>query len=212
MALAGNITLNGAPAQPKEKEAFFKNPLIHTLDAPRFGGTTIGIDGPTIHDMLWLIKEMKIMVQGTAERNSQMVRKYQFEGKSYTLGELVKIESDFTPAQRQAFGETLHIARRDFEVKTHVFLVQIQLLKTLVVDLIDEWCETSKKPDSFLRIWGNLKDDEFDYFHTHVTSARQLVQFMGDLKDFLTKLIQSCPHAWAEFEAHQKEYAAQKKH
>ncbi len=196
----------------KQQEIFFKNPVIHKLDGIKLGSASIGIDGPTIHDMLWLIKQMKIMVQGTADRNSPVVKKYEFEGKSYTLGELVKLEDTLTPEQRAAFnGTTLHIARQDFEVKTHVFLIQIRTLKALVVELIDEWCETCHKQDSLLKVWGSQEvGTEFDYFHKHVSSARQLVQFMADLKDFLTKLIQSCPNAWEEFEAHQKEYA--KKH
>jgi hypothetical protein len=233
---------------------FFENKIIKSLDAMDVGfGVTVGIDGKTIHDMLWLIDNINIIVRGhkdpiTKQLSPKYVYKEQdpathiFMNAPSTLFDLVHEEELLSP---QALAETkealakkytnknlfekqweeveaihaqknnllqkkIAYVRTDFLNITHIFMQQMHLLEKLVAQLINEWCERSNRQNSFFKKWymRDKSEDEIVFFHKHMTSPKELILFMGDLKDFLTKLIHSCPRAWAEFLKNKDQYAA----
>jgi hypothetical protein len=230
----------GAPHNiPQVIEPFFENEIIHKLDGAKIGTVTYGIDGPTIHDMLWLLQKMNGIVMGHKNEAGVLVKKYLFEDKPCTLHELYKIEKTLsdkaveekrqallkscrgeTPVFKQRWQEveqqrahqlaeiqkTLAVIRKDFEVTTTAFMMQVNIFKSLICQLIEEWCVRTKRQDTFLLTWHQAEGDVFGLFHKEITSAQKLLQFMADLKDFLTKLVHSCPRAWKEFVENQEVY------
>lgn len=192
-------------------ERFFENEIIRKLDAPKLGTVTYGIDAPTIHDILWLLQMMNDMVLGHKDAQNKTVKKYQFESQPCTLLELYKAEKKELKLQRPdkllEIQKTLAVIKKDFEQTTTPFMMQVRIFKDLICELIREWCTRTKREDSFLLTWHGAKEDEFAIFHKEINSAADMFQLMADLKDFLTKLVHSCPRAYAEFEAHQTEYA-----
>jgi hypothetical protein len=73
-----------------EREPFFKNPIIQKLDCMKIGSVTIGIDGKTIHDVLWLISEIRIIQTGVKDSKNKIIEKrYQFNNEWCALHDLV---------------------------------------------------------------------------------------------------------------------------
>lgn len=230
---------------PKKFEPFFENEIIHKLDCAKIGTATYGIDGPTIHDMLWLIDRMNAIVIGDKKETGIIHKKYTFEGEPCTLHDLFIIEKslqDKAMAEKRAAllktcrGETalfkqrweeieqarvrrqelvtktLEIIRKDFEKTVTPFMMQVGIFKGLICDLIKEWTDRTHREGSFLLTWHQADHDVFKLFHNEMTSAHKMLQFLADLKDFLTKLIHSCPRAWKDFFEHQEQFATHKNH
>lgn len=191
-------------------ESFFHNEIILKLDAPKLGTVTYGIDGPTIHDILWLLQMMNDMVLGHKDAQNKTIKKYQLDSQPCTLLELYKAEKKELKLRRPdkllEIQKTLAVIKKDFEQTTTPFMMQVRIFKDLICELIREWCTRTKREDSFLLTWHGAKDDEFAIFHKEINSAEDMFQLMADLKDFLTKLVHSCPRAYAEFEAHKDNY------
>src|SRR5258708_30297358 len=77
-------------------EPFFENEIVRKLDGAKIGTATYGIDGPTIHDMLWLIDQMNGIVMGHKDDKGVLVKRYQFENEPCCLHDLFTIEKSLS--------------------------------------------------------------------------------------------------------------------
>ncbi len=188
-----------------------ENTRIQKFDELKVGHSTVGIDGALIHDMLWVIDMINSIQHGTQQHNTlRSTKKYSFEGCHCTLEQLADKESDTKYLYKKTdIHDTLNMVKQDFnETVTH-FMQQL-IVKTVICDAIDEWCEKSNRNNSLLKIWATTNKEEFDVVYHSITSAASLNLFLTDLKDFLTDVIHSCPRAWNDFLEHKEEYATLK--
>lgn len=86
--------LLGINPQPRVKrEPFFKNDLVSKLDCWKIGSAVVGIDGPTIYDMLWLVNEINFVEIGRKNPKTQeFEKKYTFNDHHICLHDLVVAE------------------------------------------------------------------------------------------------------------------------
>jgi|SRR5579859_4986189 len=240
----GTIYTITPPAVAAREEAFFeKNKWIPQIDCRKVMGATVGIDGPTIFDMMWLINEINFIERGKkSPKTNQLEKKYKYKDNLYSLADLVveeeKLNMNFEQKKEQIINEYNHthddhvyqqtlaaleqeytaeqatlqkvlaLIRTDFLGKTEGFMKQIRLLKQIVCELLDEWCDRRERQDSFLREWGRMESNEKEEFNSHINSFAKLHLFLLDLKSFLVDLIHSCPRAWQEFIDNKEAYAA----
>jgi hypothetical protein len=92
---------------------------------------------------------------------------------------------------------TLGTVQQDFVKKTACFMPQIRILKSLILELIREWSERTKRQQSFLLRWASIDNEEEAI--KEMKSAAEFNDFVNDLKDFLKKLMQSCPKALEDY-------------
>lgn len=104
-------------------------------------------------------------------------------------------------------NHTLSLMKHDFMVYTRPFLRQIQGIKPMLCELIQEWSVRCNKPSSLLITWGQVNGNEEEFFKDTVKSAREIRSFLYELADFLSKLIRSCPKALEEYRTNMGSYA-----
>ncbi|MDP3889089.1 MAG: hypothetical protein Q8Q25_00920 [bacterium] len=140
------------------------------------------------------------------ERTSEGTRmgNYLFQGKKYNVIELRALEEQLfqnngqenlkTPEQLRPLLETI---KKEFLVISSAHKEQARIGKSFIAILMTESCNKHNRKDSLLRIWAHAKTqrDEDDIFEKHVLTFKSLVLFLGDISNFLTDLINSCPKA-----------------
>lgn len=82
------------------------NDLITQLDCRKILGTVVGIDGPTIYDIVWLIGEINYIEKGRKNTKTGIIdKKYKYSNGLYSLADLVteedKINSQFEHQKEQ---------------------------------------------------------------------------------------------------------------
>lgn len=190
-----------------EHKPFFIGGMIEQLDCIHLGHITMGITGTTIHDLLYLIRQIDMIQKGIKNpQTKELVKKYTLSNQRYGLHDLALMEKQLNSGLNPLQQELLETIKDEFLGKTKVFIAQIRLLKKYVVELIDEWCERRNRADSFLLRWNSQTSNEEEEFHIHVRSFVKLDQFLSDLRLFLTDLIHSCPKAWQDFLANKDKY------
>jgi hypothetical protein len=96
--------------------------------------------------------------------------------------------------------EVLKKIRSDFIEVNAPFMEQTMGTKTLLLQLIEEFCCKHNLPRSFLLEWASVPDgDEIPFFEQSMTNTRILAQFCADLTLFLEDLVNSCPKGMAQF-------------
>jgi hypothetical protein len=182
------------------------NKRIKKFDDKKIGQIHVGIDGALIHDMLWVIDVINSIQHGSRQHNTEhSLKLYTFEGTSYSLDQLRRKEAE---EEKKDFSAVVEHIKTDFHNTVTHFMQQL-IVKTVICNAIEEWCDKSDRPESVLKRWAKTNKEEFESIYHHITTAADLHTFLTDLKEFLTDVINSCPRAWNEFLEHQDEYAAQ---
>ena len=170
----------------------FKNPVIHLLD-----GINFMIDGVAIHDMLVVIKKATTMHTGRRV-GKNMVGNYTFNNQLYAIKDLAQIE-EIQPDSKQ-LNKILLKSKHDFIAVTASFVDGIETAKTLILDLMHEFCERRNRPNSIILTWANAKaGGEEEVFSEAVKSFKDFDEFLGDLTLFLKDLVHSCPKAQEQY-------------
>lgn len=183
-----SIALGSITTHAVEHEPFFESEFIQHVDAVKVGTITIGIDGATIHDMLWII--------ATINRSTR------------SLNNLDALEDQpLTADEPVALAQSLDLVKRTFLEQTSPVMQQL-FVKILAHHLIEEWSHKAQRSDSLLTQWSNTSKEEFEQSFLAISSTQELATFMEDLKHFLSKIIASCPRAWKEFHDNQEYYAS----
>ncbi len=187
-----------------------ENHRIQQFDERKIGSLTVGIDGALVHDMLWVIDTINSIQRGTQQHNtSRSIHTYDFAGGHCTLEQLASKEKNAdSQCKHLDLRATIERVKNDFGETVSHFMQQL-IVKTIICDAIEEWCTKSDREESLLKTWAATNKEEFDAVYHEIESAETLNLFLNDLKDFLTDVIKSCPHAWQDFLEHKEHYAAQ---
>lgn len=196
-----------------EHEAPLKSEVLKCID-----GTAL-MNEYTIHKIIYIGQEISKFQNGLVDKKKPNERKanHNFQGKVYTLKELVKVEQTHEEKYRQLkdrnvtqyeaelkpVKEVLAKLKEEFVAITNPFLGDARGTHQQMMELIKEFCQKRKRPDSVLLTW-NKAGNEQDSFRTHVTSLKLLDTFCSDLTLFLQDLIRSCPKSFALFKEWEK--------
>jgi hypothetical protein len=172
------------------------------------------IDKSKIKDMIHLGRAIKKLQFGTYDTQSkQYTGMYLYKNQKYALKQLTDIEQEeekkheyLKQTNQLAYDQhmhelhkILHKAIEDFGNITRPFLGKARLVKSLMVQLIDEWCTKTKRYNSGLAAWSHLDGNEQEAFIHNVKTFHDLDAFCSDLTGFLASMIKSCPKAYNQY-------------
>lgn len=185
-------------------------------------GFALGVNGTTVGMIMRLRLDLNKRRLGKTSAAQKAVGSYDFEGKKYTMAELVDIEKKLVQSNSAADQQRLKALRvtltkviEDFVELTKPFLADARGAKGQMIVLITEWAHKAHRSNSHLLEWANVEEGkEASTIHQKLTTITLFEQFVDDLLYFLETLLRSCPKACAQFkemmEQKQKEQAAAK--
>lgn len=185
-----------------------ESPLLKIID-----NFPAGITPKRIAQMVKTRAITKVMLDGTLMRSSHTKGWYIYCGEPHSVAQLQKIEPKLEEAQKngtltkeelahaqQELAQCLAKAKLDFEEEASQFMEQGRAIRETTMIFIKESCAKRNRPDSFLLNWGTAEEGkEMEDFHKGINSFNDLALFYSDLVKFLEDMIESCPHATAEF-------------
>lgn len=182
----------------------FENRPLNNVLLIQFDGFPGGMDGKNVSMMVHIMQETSGMLHGDLE-NNQLIGRYMFEGKQYSIHGLKRLEGakkiQADPALKTKLNNLFAEIREDFLVMVKPFLYQAQGAKQITLKLMEEWAENRNRADSFMLSWNHQPEgSELEIFRLEVTSFAQLELFCKDLLSFLDDLISSCPRGWHQYE------------
>lgn len=183
-------------------------------------GFALGVNGTTVGMIMRLRLDLNKRRVGKTSASQTVVGFYDFEGKKYTLSELVAIEKKLMQSNSASDQKRLQTLRQclskiitDFVELTKPFLADARGAKGQMIVLITEWASRAHRGDSHLLEWANVEEGKESYaMYQKLTTIALFEQFVDDLLYFLETLLRSCPKACSQFkemmEQKQKESAA----
>lgn len=169
----------------------------------------ITINNNQLHDMS-LEQAAKYVIEQLEKKNCcktySQTMQYSYNNNSYSIKDLTKLESAFKNmpgnGQTQELKNDLQIAlnyiHADFFEIGEKFLINLKNTKTLMIALIEEFCEKQGNDQCYLLRWSQLKDDaiqEKEVFKRDIVSVKEFTVFCKDLVNFLGAFAHSCPRA-----------------
>lgn len=186
-------------------------------------GFALGVNGTTVGMIMRLRLDLNKRRFGRTSAAQKAVGTYDFEGKKYTIAELVEVEKKLMQSNSSADQQRLKALRitltkiiEDFVELTKPFLADARGAKGQMIVLITEWAQKAHRSNSHLLEWANVEEGkESSTIYQKLTTITLFEQFVDDLLYFLETLLRSCPKACAQFkemmEQKQKESAANPK-
>lgn len=182
-------------------EEILNSPILHLID-----GITGLMDEHTICKTLHLGRELSKLQLGNVDSvTKKRVAQYSYNGKLYTLKELVKLEKEWLAANsdgKSPFDEILQKIKGDFEAATNPFMKEARGTRQHMIRLIEDWSKLRKRTDSQLLKWSEGTENES--FRRDVNTLEKLDVFCTDLTSFLKDLVRCCPKACEKFRSWQK--------
>lgn len=180
-----------------------------TLTAEILGvidGFALGVNGNTVGMIMRLRLDLNKRRFGKTS-SSTIAPMFEFEGKKYTLAQLVDLEdtllrSNSSTDQKRLAGlrPVLTTIINDFVELTKPFLADARGAKGQMIVLIGEWAHKAHRLDSHLLEWANVKEgEESGAIYQKINTLKLFDQFVDDLLYFLETLLRSCPKACAQF-------------
>jgi len=128
---------------------------------------------------------------------------YTFHDKEFSIEQLQTvekklIEQNIFTAEKATFTILLNQMQADFLEIVEQFLMSVQKMKTIMIDLVIESCQLRKNNECYLLRWSQLDtsgESEKTIFKRDIKKTHELFQFCSDLVDFLGDLGSSCPRA-----------------
>ncbi|MBA3954625.1 hypothetical protein H0X48_04890 [Candidatus Dependentiae bacterium] len=146
------------------------------------------IDEHKIHDIIYIGRAITQIQAGSSNKSG----KYSYNGKLYTLHQLVALEKE----NKNQLKGMVPVVIADFEKVTSPFLAKAQGTKHFMIKLIAEWCSKAGRSTSGLLEWAHLNSgSEKEVFHRSIKTLQDLDTFCDDLLHFLKDLVRSCPKA-----------------
>jgi len=167
-----------------------------------FDGTTIGINADIIELIGLVRREVNIMILGQKSKNGSYTGSYEFEGKLYSVTNLVDLEQDKTTdiSRTHALHDLLQKIKVEFIKKVDPFMASARKTKHQMMVLVEESAHKRHKENTLLLKWADATEGrEEEVFMKEVTTFAALEDFAYDLLDFLGDLIRSCPNARQQF-------------
>ncbi len=180
-----------------------ESPVLELIDGVRFC-----IDGNAIKNIKTIIRRIGLIQYGFRNpKTGVTIGRYQLNGQSYTLHELVPIEKEYEnryayliqedkkkyDAALQPIRTLLEKAKDDFGRIVEPFIDSVKGSKDLVIQLIEQFCQKRGHANSLLLGWGKSENNEREFFDKRVTSIEAMDIFCTDLREFLESLKASCP-------------------
>lgn len=180
-----------------------------TLQAEILGvidGFALGVNGNTVGMIMRLRLDLNKRRYGKTSSNA-IQPLFDFEGKKYTLRNLVELEETLMRSNSSADQQRLMALRKvlnliidDFIELTKPFLADARGAKGQMIVLITEWAQKAQRLDSHLLEWANVKEgEESNAIYIKINTVKLFDQFVDDLLYFLETLLRSCPKACAQF-------------
>ena len=152
-------------------------------------------------DCFTTIQDIVLLINGSHDTKSgQHIGIFEFEGKKYTLKDLVMIEMDLqkkgtskTDPAYQKFNKMLKELINLFKVKATPLIQKTKspVNRAMNEKLVNYWLIHSGRKNSIITSFG--ADKEFEAMEK--CSAKEFFLFLNDLKCFLKDLMHSAPKA-----------------
>lgn len=167
-------------------------------------GTPIGLNGYEIKKIIFTIREIEKMIHGTLNPlTKQHKGKYSFQGRLYTVKELMTLEKNIHTSStniQTEFIRLLESVKEDFITTNEPYLEQIQTIKSIALKFMMEWALNHNREDCYMLSWAKEKNGhEFEALRKNITSFEKHYLFCNDLVSFLSDFATSCPRAWQQF-------------
>ena len=175
------------------------HPILAKLDGK------FGIVGEQIKNMIHIRRELNNRLFGHKTRHpSERLGHYEFDGRTYSLKELVKLEKQAKAENNTLLTaqlkELLEHVKEDIIELTDPFLGLIRNMKSFTTPLIEESCAKRNRPNSYLLVWQHIpKGQEVQQFREKMKSFADVAEFCRDVGDYLVDIIQSAPKAYQQF-------------
>lgn len=185
-----------------------ESPLLKIID-----NFPAGVTPKKIALMIKIRDKIRRILQGNLTRGAETKGLYMYSGKPHSVAELQIIEADLDQAEKmgtltqgelaaakQELAQCLAKAKLDFDEEASQFMEQGRAIRETTMVFIKESCAKRNRPDSFLLTWGDAEEGkEMEDFHKNIMTFEDLAVFCVDLVKFLEDMIESCPHATADF-------------
>lgn len=163
-------------------------------------GKVFGMNGHKIGRNKKLRFEIVKILVGSANASKQYVGLYTYKGTSYSVRQLVQLESAGA-LPKEDLDQLLYIVKQDCDKLFEGFMADAAGLKKIIFALIKESCEKRNRNGSFLLTWGEAKEEaDRQLFHDKIRTFAALDEFLTHLQDFLQDLTHSCPLGRAQWE------------
>lgn len=103
--------------------------------------------------------------------------------------------------------EALHTACQYFVIFSEQYIAEVEAAKGIMIEIIKEWCNLRKRPQSALLEWANVNGNERDALFKNMTNIEIFDNFTGDLLLFLKDLIRNCPKSYEKYQEEMKQHA-----
>lgn len=145
---------------------------------------------------------------------------YTFEGKKWTLQNLIELEAQLTKSNSSAdqkrlanLKELFQKIKEEFIELVKPFLADARGAKGQMIILINEWAGKANRHDSQLLNWSTTKDgEETTAVYSKILTIKMFDMFVSDLLYFLETLLRSCPKACAHFKQIMEQKQQQQQH
>lgn len=185
---------------------------VHVLESPIIkiiDGSSIGIDGESIHMMIKYNHDLEKLLKGERLRDGSYRGRYSYKGQTVSIEDLAVIEAK--EGSNPQLKKLLAQMRSDFEKISAQFIDAVKNFKSTVESLIKESCQKRGRleGDTVLLEWAKPGNkDEQKIFEEHIKTIQVFRSFMVDITNFLNDFIASCPKARAQYEEQKQEYIA----
>ncbi|MBN2267625.1 MAG: hypothetical protein JW725_04815 [Candidatus Babeliaceae bacterium] len=117
-----------------------------------------------------------------------------YDNAYYTAQELVQMEQDGTTDPEKIHDALLRAAEH-FEKFSVQYVQQIQVAKSYMIPLIEQWSMLRNRPNTELLRWSKMEGGEQDALRKNLTTFKAFDTFLSDLRLFLADLLQNCPNS-----------------
>lgn len=162
-----------------------------------------GVDGNEVNGegvafMYKVRRDIKKIQYGEPTKDGLFEGYYLFEGKKHSIHTLCELEDKHI--NDASLKECLKKGKNDFAEKILPWAEEGRRVKRTTLFFINEFCEMTKRKESYLLLWGKSKEgEEITTFMQEVNSFKLFHTFLTDLADFFEVLIRSCPIATEQF-------------
>jgi len=173
-----------------------------------------GVDGADVNGegvafMYKVRRDIKKIQYGEPTKDGNLEGYYLFYGKKHSIKTLLSFEAQYS--NDPAFKVCLEAAKKDFAEKIAPWTEEGRRVKRTTLFFINEFCEMTKRKESYLLLWGKTREgEEVASFMREVNSVKTLDTFLTDIADFFEVLIRSCPIATEQFISKTKRLTQQK--
>lgn len=175
----------------KDNGIKLNSPILAVID-----GLSGVLDEHTIHKTLYVRQELMKLQYGILDKNKKRQPQHLFQGRLYTLKQLVKLEKE-NPKLNQELSKVLNKIREDFIKITAPFIAESRGAKPQMMILITESCKARNRMNSLLLHWQ--EDNEKENLMKTANTIKIFDTFCTDLTNFLKDLVKSCPKAFNKF-------------